>query len=358
MSLSPASTDSTSPTSANQGSSDRQGTVTRAGDGAVIDLTIAERERLSEGLARVTRSQFDRIVALLLGLGEGRSAAELLVTLDRLRAVLRLVRSEIGADAFAAEDAVLVEAASLLAPLDRGRATVNTIADLRRRHAAQLRPEVFADTVIALDDRWRREHRRATEDATDLQRAVHLLRRAQARYAAWPVADDDAATTAAYGRRPIAHSFASIEPGLAATYRGARRAWRKAEESRQMDDFFTWQVEVDFLRNQLYLLAGLWPDVVGGMARSLDRLHGVLAEEHHLAELLMAIGAEPTLCAEPSERSLLFALAQHRRGELHELSLHAGKRLFAESTKRFCLRMSLYWEAWSLPTDDLLGLPR
>lgn len=324
-------------------------------DGIIIDLTIAERERLAEGLARVTRGQFERVVRLLVGMDDHRGVAELLVTLDRLRAVLRLVQAEIGAEAFTAEDAVLVEAAELLAPLDKGRVGAATIAGLRQRHAAQLRPEVFATAAAVLEQRWRREQERAVEQPADLQRAVHLLRRAQARYAAWPVADDTPATS--YGRRAIRHEFRAIEPGLASTYRAARRAWRRAGETRQADDFLAWQREVDHLRHQLRLLAGLWPDVVGGMARSLDRLHAVLLEEHHLTTLMMAVNAEPSLCSEPAERSLLFALAQHRRGELHELSVHAGKRLFAEPTKRFCLRMALYWDAWSTPDDDLLALP-
>ncbi len=94
------------------------------------------------------------------------------------------------------------------------------------------------------------------------------------------------------------------------------------------------------------ILEPLWPEVIGGYARSLDHLGEVLGEEHDLSVLLRLLGASPELSPDPVERSVLTALARQRRTDLRFASATLGARAYAEPAPRLVRRMAAYWEAW------------
>lgn len=303
---------------------------------------LGDREPLAVGLRRITIEQFDHALEGFSSGGDIDTAVhEARKSMKRLRALLRLVRPVLGDDVYRAENAVLRDTARWLAPVRDGLVVVDAVAGLRERYDGYLRQAVFADLEERLEERYQRRRIRALAEGEVFEKVVRVLRSARARYSAWPVEGD-----VGYGRKPIRHSYASVAGGLGATYGRGRREMEVAINHPGAANYHQWRKRVKYLRHQAEVLEPIWPEVVGGYARSLDRLGEILGEEHDLAELLRLVAELPELCPDSLERSLLAALAQQRRAELRAAANSLGSRIYAEPADRFVKRFAAYWKGW------------
>ena len=319
---------------------------------------LAAGERLPEGMRRVTVEQLDSAIeGLTRRDGDIDTAVhEARKAMKRLRAVLRLVRDAIGDDVYRAENAFLRDTARLLAPMRDGAVIVEAVERLRDRFGDRLAPGVFDDVVARLSERHRRRRCRVLEDEMILPTVVRNLRSARARYGSWPTESDDH-LPAFVEVRPLRHSFDTIAPGLARTYERGRREMRRAVRDPVEHNFHQWRKRVKYLRHQVELLRPLWPEVLKAEAHQLDLLGETLGEEHDLAVMLQLVAALPDLCPDPVDRSLLAALAQHRRAELRTAAQMTGTRIYAEPTDAFVRRFAAYWKAWQMPVPVGMQLP-
>ncbi|MEX2423740.1 MAG: CHAD domain-containing protein [Acidimicrobiia bacterium] len=308
-------------------------------------FAIGRREPLAVGLRRVTVDQFDVALASMAQDPMDLAVHEVRKATKRVRALLRLVRNQLGDERYRTENAVLRDTARLLAPLRDADVHVSSVEGLRNRFGAQLRSTAFADLAGRLADRRHRVFER-TVDEDDWSRVLYSLRSARARYAAWPVDDD---TARAHGMAVVRHGFSSVGPGLALTYRRGRQEMSEAATRPTADNFHAWRKRAKYLRHQLELLGPIFPEVLDGYAAALGRLGEVLGDEHDLAELLRFIAAHPSYVSDPTERSMLVALVQHRRAELQTAALSLGSRVYAETPNRFTGRVGDYWSAWDAP---------
>ena len=93
------------------------------------------------------------------------------------------------------------------------------------------------------------------------------------------------------------------------------------------------------LRYQQRLLRELWPDVVGAQAAAAQDLAELLGDDHDLAvlsEQIVRLVPLPPSAAEAAAR------IAPRRAELQQQASLAGRRIYAESPKRFGRRMRAY----------------
>jgi len=307
---------------------------------------LADTEPLSVGLRRITIEQFDHALEAFQSGDFDVAVHEARKAMKRLRAVLRLVRPVLGDDVYGNENALLRDTARILAPARDGLVVAEAVMTLRSRFDGYLRQSVFEDLENRLFDRYERRRLQVLTNDQALTQVVRTLRSARARYAAWPTDEDGLRVN---DHKPIKHSFNSVAGGLAATYDRGRREMRVAIDNPTAGNYHQWRKRVKYLRHQTEILEPIWFDVVGGYARSLDRLGELLGEEHDLAELLRVIAEVPGLCPDSIERSLLAALAQQRRAELRSASLSLGTRIYTESTERFVSRFGAYWRAWDSP---------
>jgi CHAD domain-containing protein len=111
------------------------------------------------------------------------------------------------------------------------------------------------------------------------------------------------------------------------------------------EHFHLWRKRVKYLKHQMEILTPMWPEVMIGMAITLDRIADLLGQDHDLAELLQLLSDRPDLCPNPMERSLMNALAQQRRSDLQTASRILGRRIYAESASSLSGRLESYWEA-------------
>ena len=193
-------------------------------------FVIGDSEPVAVALQRITTDQFTQAIAALSDhrteIGAAAHAAS--QNLTRIAAVVRLARGAIGEKAYRIELAVLRDTTDLLSGLVAGEIEIQAIDHLRARYEPLLRPLVFSDLREQLLDRHqvlRLELLPAVRDGGELSLAVQQLRRACARFAAWPVDQP------MYGRAPVPDSFDAFAEGLerAPTARAENTGWAQSQ---------------------------------------------------------------------------------------------------------------------------------
>ncbi len=306
-------------------------------------------EPLGEGLQRLSMSQLTSATRLLRDRGGDVDKAlhEARKSLKRLRAILRLVRSEIGDKAYRYENRTLRDAGRLISGVRASAVAVETVTNLAARFEGSLPIDVFDDLAERLDERALHIRHRVIYESDAVDRVVAVLERARARFAGWPVGERERKV---YGSA-IRNSFKAIAPGLEQTYGRGRAEMNEALSRPKARNFHLWRKRVKYLRHQIEVLNPLWPEVMDANAAALDRLGAILGEEHDLAELLSLLSVDPSLSPDDVDRALFAALAQHRRAELQRAAQILGTRVYAEKPGRFVARIGSYWEATTIPVD-------
>jgi CHAD domain-containing protein len=262
----------------------------------------------------------------------------------RVRALLRLVRYEVGEQVFGFENRVMRDTARLISEVRTSAVLVNAVEDIREMYAPLLADGTFDDVQERLTLQRDRTEERIMEDPEIVPRVVSNLERARGRFESWPT-DPDARSVYGIGLR---HDYRAIGPGLKATHARGRREMVAAYHAPSPETFHRWRKRAKYLKHQMEILTPLWPEVMIGMAITLDRISDLLGQDHDLAELLQALADRPDLCPNPLERSLMSALAEQRRSDLQIASRILGRRIYAEGPAALSARLGAYWESMEL----------
>lgn len=294
-----------------------------------MDFCLEREERLADGVRRLAGLQFGKAISHL----ESTSAPweehvhEARKSLKRLRALLHLVRFEVGEETFRRENAALGQAGHLLAGLRDAAVLGETLEKLDKEGRF---PQVRAWLKAQRDARYQPQNRGT------VSQALEALRWAQVRLELWPLQGQN---------------WSAIGPGVRWVYARGRRAMRRAYRQRQDEDFHGWRKYAKYLWYHSQLLQGIWPAVMEATAGALDRLGEALGQDHDLAVL------RSTCLSELADSPELAALEERicpRRALLQAEAQRLGQRLYAESPDAFEQRWSRYWAAWQEEVDTAL----
>jgi CHAD domain-containing protein len=292
-------------------------------------------EPLGEALRRIALGQLDLAIELLGGesgggRGDGRDLDKKAIhetrkALKRLRALVGLLREELGERRYKREHAILRDAARQLAGARDAEVMVDTLDALlerhprklgRRRPLIELRRRLVAERAAAarraLDDRDLR--------AEVLRDLVGLRERARC----WELAE-----------RP---GLTIVEGDLQRIYRQGRRRMRCVARGKGgVHAAHEWRKRVKDLRYAAEIL-GLRP-----LARRAEELGELLGEEHDLAVLaglLPPPGRAPFKGkrGKRARRALLERIARRRR-RLRKRALRKGERLYRRRPKKLLRRV-------------------
>ena len=219
----------------------------------------------------------------------GRAVHDSRKSIKRVRALLRLVKGEIPPQIFNYEDKTLRATGRAISEIRSAAAVVGSTTLIVDLYGGLLAEGTFQEMIHRLSQRRDIIHLRAIEDPQLVDRIVRTLERAYHRYGGWPT-DEESRNIYGHG---IRNSFEAIEPGIHSTYGRGRREMVTAYRSGHAEEFHAWRKRAKYLRYQMEFLAPLWPEVVVGMAVTLDRLGEILGEEHDLAELTELIHVRP-----------------------------------------------------------------
>lgn len=244
--------------------------------------------------------------------------------LKRVRAILRLIRDEIGETAYRNENAVLRDTGRSIAAMRDARVLGETLVAL-------LPPfdDSFAVTQAYLDERYRvaREH----TDRTVIVAALDNLGAARSRFAAFAI------------EGVVRNEFAAIAPGLRRTYKRGRRDHRRSTEVHDDHLLHAWRKQVKYLRHQMEALVPIDPDRIGRMVGPLEELGELLGVDHDLAVLAHLIATDPAAAAGDADRVALAAILAERRAELAPSLHRLGAAIYSDTAGTFVARIGDLW---------------
>jgi CHAD domain-containing protein len=297
---------------------------------------LFEDEDLHAGLRRMALGQLDLAIGLLREAHEAdaeQAMHEIRKAIKRLRALMRVLRDQMGEQAYRRENAALREAGRHLAGARDAQVTLSTLEllleDLPRKRTRRR-------TVKELRDRFRSERDRAVAEAFrhagPRQQALGRLLGVRARVAGWP--SPWQAPTRALGRGPGASKLkqmGTVGGGLESIYQQGRKRLESAHASKRPAALHELRKRVKDLR---YAAEMLTPENgqakrIRRLAKSADRIGEVLGEEHDLVILIEHLGGHDDLLAgDLKTRKLLLKAIDRRRKRLRKQALRMGDHLY------------------------------
>ena len=292
---------------------------------------LTRDEEPAAGLTRVAAGQAERALEHLRESSAGDATTADAVhrfrkDMKKQRAVLRLLRDELGDERYRRANARFRDAARALSETRDAEVKLKTLDSLRG-HAVEL-PEEAVES-------WRKILDRDREAATNAARDQPLVDRT--------IAEIEAGLREIHEWGPEGGSWETIGGPVTLTYRRGRKAMRAAAAGGGDLDFHEWRKRAKDLWYDLRLLRDAWSGPLGATADEAGRLSELLGDHHDLAVLREDLG-ERNLGEE--ETRTLAAAIDLRQEELAGEAPALGRRLYAERPKGFARRLRRYWEAW------------
>lgn len=290
-------------------------------------------ETPSEGIRRIALGRAGKAIEELDGTGGSEDLADSIHAarkdLKKLRAVVRLVRVELGDDLYRAENGRYRDAGRLLGRSRDAEVKVETLDALRERYVADLPPDLLAAWLVALEgERDEIGERLAGEQGESvLAEARAAIEGGQEQIRHWPLDLD---------------SWQLVEPGLLRSYRRGRRAMKSARAEPTGENVHQWRKRTKDLWYQLRVVREAWRPVLEETADQAHELADLLGDHHDLTLLADDLAARELA----GDRDAVTSAIERRQEELLEEAAEVGARLFAEKPKAFGRRLESYWLAW------------
>jgi len=291
---------------------------------------LTKGEPVDADIRRIMLELVDEAVAALRG-GEGsahKGIHKARKDCKRLRAVLRLVRTDIGGQRFRAENVFVRDAQRLISAVRDTAAIIETLDDLAAHYERELEPQAFAELRRVLVERCREIEARQIVHADTPAQVAGLLEDRRERFAALPLRHGD---------------FRVLRGGLKRIYRDGRRALAGLDRDSSPHALHEWRKQVKYLWSALRVVEPAWPGPLKSLGKELKCLADRLGTHHDLT-VLRDIAAAEDFGA--TAASALVALIDRRRRELEEEVRPLGRRIYADRPRVFIGRMEAWWDAW------------
>lgn len=234
-------------------------------------------------------------------------------SLKRQRAVLRLVRGELGRFRYREENAVLRDTARRWAAVRDGVVIVK-VADSVVADTPHVSDAGAAELLGVLAERAALRRAAVVSDRQVLLDTLTTLLCFRCRVERFPTEGDDA----------LPDRFGTVRHGLRRTARAAATAMHDALLDPTPEALHEWRKPVKYLRHQVELLEPVDPDRLVPVAKQLDQLGELLGDDHDLAVFGALLADEPDLLPDSESRHAVLATAESRRKHLQAEAFELG----------------------------------
>jgi len=290
------------------------------------------RETLPQGIRRIVSEQLDGAVeGLRTATGDERHRAvhDARKRLKKSRAVLRLVRDEVGSKTYKRENTALRDVGRSLSASRDAAVLVETVdrlsehVPLARRSLAPLR--------VVLEERRRETAARALDEGGALATAADEIEEIRARVEGWRLRKD---------------GFSALEDGLRRTYRRGSERFAEARDDPTDQRTHEARKRVKDLWYHARILKPVWPGPMDQLVEATDELEDRLGEDHDLAVLADTVRALAREGADRGAGETALTLVENRRAELRAEVWPLGRRVYADKPKPFVRRMRILYRTW------------
>ncbi|MBP2295266.1 CHAD domain-containing protein [Azospirillum rugosum] len=299
---------------------------------------IRRDEPVADGIRRIALEQIDKAVRSLAEPEEGRHKGvhEARKACKKLRALLRLARGALGAEAYRRENLFVRDAQRELSAVRDTAAIIESLDKLTAHFADQLDGQAFARLRATLVERCRAIEAEQMDKGDMPARVAKQLDGARERIAAWHLSGKGNGKTNGKG-------MAMLRPGLHRVYRDGRQLFRALDAGSDAHAWHDWRKQVKYFWYHTRILCPLWPGPLDALSDELERVSDLVGHDHDLV-VLRDIAASSDLDATTAEA--LAALVERRCRELRHEAMPIGLRLYADRPSDVVDRFGVYWKAW------------
>jgi CHAD domain-containing protein len=284
------------------------------------------REPLPDGLKRVFREQIHSALQLCEHpvRQRGVTVHDVRKHLKKLRAAMRLTVGEVGKNRHTREDRCVREIGRLVSDLRDAQVRLQTLIQLRDEMAKGAGENHFSrvEELLSLE----RESFSAAFAGWQKQ-AIPRLERVEERLSKWLLASI---------------TWKQICGTVAKTYKRGQRGLAKTIKNPEAENFHAWRKRVKDLWYQLRILQPLNRVVLEKIAADAEILGEFLGREHDFDFLLTRLEKESGDEALHDELEQLQKLIRKRGKRLRRDALELGRRFYAEPSKAFAKRISIF----------------
>ena len=298
-----------------------------------MEYRLKQGESVPEGVRRMAAEQLDRALDHL-GRQDGerdKHIHEARKATKRLRALVRLVRRDLGDEVYSLENQCYRGAGQRLSGLRDATVLVETLDRLVESLGKDVPKSRFARVRTWLVERRDRAYSQVDSNNRAVQEVIADFAQARERLEHWNLQ-----------RR----GWGGVRVGLQRMYAQGRRDFAAAYVLPSDEAFHDWRKQVKYLWYHTQILENIWPSVMQSIAEELDQLGELLGQDHDLAVLHTTVltefpraGATATLLALERRIGEVRTRKQARARPLAE-------RIYLERPREFSRRLGGYWQVW------------
>jgi CHAD domain-containing protein len=274
-----------------------------------LPYSLKPAESFPDGLKRVAAAELNASARTLLRAHTAHAVHEARTGVKKARAIVRLVRGELG-DAFRTENAELRNAGHSLSELRDAAALLETLRDLPGRPLLSLRADL---------NRRKKAAERARVTAATVKRTAAILRRSAKRVAEWSLSLD---------------GVSAIEPGLAASYRRGRKALALALRDDTPQAWHDFRKRVKDHWHHVRLLRDVAGRRLESRKKPLRKLETALGSMHNLFVLRAAITGEAPV-GNPDDRAAAVKRIDKAEKNLQREARSLARTLYRQKPREF-----------------------
>jgi CHAD domain-containing protein len=294
-------------------------------------------ESVGKGIKRMTRKEIDKACDSLTTVNEGEREEpvhDARKRFKKIRAVLRLVRGEIGSRVYRKENSCFRDAARPLCEVRDAKILVEALDKLISHFAHHLDPRMFKEVREALLAHQQSIRQQVLEEEVP-GKAADSVRQARKRVRDWSI-----------DRR----GWSALADGLKRVYKGGCQAFSRAVDSPTVENLHEWRKQAKYLYHQLRVLRPIWSGVMEELGNQTHQLSDYLGEDHDLAVLRQLLVEQPEKFGDATARATLLVLINSRRAQLQQQAFALGERVYGDKPREFIARLRTYWKAWRAET--------
>lgn len=291
-------------------------------------FAIDNQEELHEGIIRVLKEQY-AFIKHHTSIPEDidTSVHEIRKAIKRVRAILRLVRWDIGEELYQGKNMQFRDLGRQLSELRDYHVIITYLAENFEAEELRIPEESFISLINYLNTKKETELKRLVDNQT-----LETIR------------EQMEISTRELSEFPFDFLGPhTIRQGTANAY---SQCLNKISETQlKLDDHPLHELRkrVKYLLNQMILIKEVWPDFFKNYSTSLKDASDLLGDDHNIAESITLVDSLPNEIITDNDKKNLIDSFTKERDHIHrELWPLLGK-LFTEDAKAFVKRITSYW---------------
>ncbi len=292
-----------------------------------FELEINEKEHFEEGICRILdKLHTDTARYLVVRSRQHHSIHEARTNIKKIRGMLRLLRHDIGSNAYNELNDYYKNIAQEISVLRDDTSQIELLFDLKDRAKTPALTRMLNSVIKQLHDKRKREFEQFKKEgkSENIQQTILVLKN--------KIHELD------FTDNP--ESF--IRKGLHDIHHRARNAWQVTGLFKQEDIYHYWRKQVKYLMYHLMVLNRAWPLSIRIYTDNLKKLGSLLGQLHDLDLFTEAINNNTLVVSAENKKMLRRFISTQRAGVKRRIK-PLGERTFNESSEAFAQRIFDIW---------------